>query len=155
MSIWDRMVGALRGHAATFEDIMSDRAASAQAFVISVISTTLVAGIDDPSVGNLLLGAFAGAIGLVAWTGVLWVVARGLGMTGRYTPLMRAIGFTALPFVLTPIPVVGAIAAVFSIALQVVAVRTVFKATMARAAATVVAPWLLLVTAVVVAQFNR
>ncbi len=150
-----RLVGVLRGDAGTLDRLSQDRGATGQAFAISAAASAIGQFTIDREIGALVLGGVSGSIGLVAWSLLLWSNGRMLGGTARWSEVLRGVGFAAAPFVLIGIPVVGVAAVVYSVALQVAALKHIHGTTTARSMAAVVTPWLLLVLAVALGTPGR
>jgi hypothetical protein len=136
-SFQDRVVGAIRLQAATFEDIERDPSAVSQAAIVVVAAT--IAG----SIGALRYGLFLGTtvasivFGLIGWAvgaAVVWLVGTRL-MPGKNTEadfqqVLRVIGFAQAPGlfnVLGIIPFLGWLVRVavwiWTLAALVIAVR--------------------------------
>jgi hypothetical protein len=143
-----RLGSVLRGDGATLRRLSKDRGATGQAFAITAAASAVGQFTIDREVGALALGAVSGSIGLVAWSLLLWSNGRMLGGMARWAEILRGVGFAAAPFVLIGIPVVGVAAVVYSVALQVAALKHIHGITTGRSMAAVVTPWLLLVVAV-------
>jgi hypothetical protein len=150
-----RLAGALRGDGATFRHLSKDRGATTQAFTITAVASAIGQFTIDGELGAFALGAVSGSIGLVAWSILLWSNGRMLGGTARPMGVLRSVGFSAAPFALIGIPVVGVAAVVYSVALQVAALKHVHGITTARSLLAVVIPWLLLVVAVALGAPDR
>jgi hypothetical protein len=142
----------MRGDGSAFLDVATDRAATAQAFGVTAVASALGQAALEQDPAALVLGAVSGTIGLVAWTALLWTIGRLLGGSARLPGLLRGIGYTAAPFALIGIPVVGTIAVIYSIGLQVIATRRIHAFGITKAMTSVIVPWLLLVLAVALAR---
>ena len=147
-----RLFRLLGGDFDVFEDIASDPRATLEAAAIAAVSSAIAIYTANRDIGAIALGAVAGVLGLAGWTAVLWVTGRLLGGGASPSPLARAVGYTAPPFALSGIPILGVIAAIGSVALQIVAVRRLHSLAPGRAAIAVIAPWLALVAFGVLVQ---
>lgn len=140
-----RLLRLARGDLTLFDDTAADPRATTEAFVISAVASALGTFTTTGTAGALALGAVAGMVGLAGWTAVLWTTGRGLGGHGSPIGLLRAIGYTAPPFALSGIPIVGVAAVIGSVALQVVVVKRLHRLATGRALAAVLVPWVALV----------
>ncbi len=140
-----RLMRLARADLAVFEDLAVDPRATVEAFVISAIASAIGTFTTTGTSGALALGAVAGMVGLAGWTAVLWITGRSLGGQASPMGLLRAIGYTAPPFALSGIPIVGVAAVIGSMALQVVVVRRLHHIATGRAVTAVIVPWVALV----------
>lgn len=100
---------------------------------------------------NLLAGLIIAPIGLLIWTGIVYLVGKMFGGQGTYSQLLRPIGYSGAPFALGIVPVVGGIAGlIYSAIIQVRAVIQVNKVSQGSAIATVVIPMAVLVVGLVI-----
>lgn len=156
----ERVVGALRLDAATYDEVEHDESALGQAagvVVLGILATaigTSGAGIEGSVVGaslGALLGWFVSAL-FVWFVGVQW-----MDHTSDLSELLRTLGFASAPqlvLVLAILPLVGPIIAlaviVWGLAAYLIAVREALDVTTGRAALVcVLAFGLKLVTAAV------
>ena len=116
-SFQDRVVGALRLQAATFEDVEHDPTAVSQAAI--VVLAVGVAGV----IGSMAYGLHAGSaivvilFGLIGWavsSAVVWLVGTrllpGKNTEADYGQLLRVVGFAQAPGLFTVlgiIPILG------------------------------------------------
>ena len=135
-SMTERMIGAAKLDAQTYEEVEADQTATGQAMAVVVISS-FAAGIGTLGSGGirgLALGAIAALIGWFVWAGVTYLIGVKL-MPEPQTQsdmgeLLRTIGFSASPGVLRiagVIPFLGGFIAfgvsVWMLVAMVVAVR--------------------------------
>ena len=109
-SMTERMLGASKLQAATFEEIEADVTATPQAFGVVVLSS-VAAGIGA---GGGLAGLLAGAVGslllwyvwayLTFWIGTRWLAEP--QTRGTYGEVLRTIGFATAPGILRVIGVI-------------------------------------------------
>jgi hypothetical protein len=131
----ERVIGAARLDAATYEEIEHDPSAIGQALAVVAVAS-IAAGIGN--VGGqgagLVAGALASLIGWVVWAAVTWFVGTrvlpGPATEADVGQLLRTIGFSAAPgafAILGAVPGVGWLlalaASVWQLAAMVVAVR--------------------------------
>jgi hypothetical protein len=134
-SFVERVVGAARLDARTYEEVEADTTAMGQAMAV-VAASALAAGIG--SIANGATGAVAavvaGIVGWFLWAVVTWLVGTKLmpepGTSADLGQMLRTIGFSAAPGLLNVlgiVPIVGLlvwlVAAVWQLVAMVVAVR--------------------------------
>jgi hypothetical protein len=134
-SFVERVVGAARLDARTYEEVEADTTAMGQAMAV-VAASALAAGVG--SIGNGATGAVAavvgGFVGWFLWAVVTWLVGTKLlpepGTSADLGQMLRTIGFSAAPGLLNVlgiIPLVGLVvwllAAIWQLVAMVVAVR--------------------------------
>ena len=141
-SFLERLLGALRLDADTFEEVEHDPGSLGQAAGVVALAG-LAAAIGAAGEG---VGAFGAVIGsLLGWAisaGFIWLVGVFfMEHTSDYPELLRTLGFASAPqllLVLRAIPVLGALAAVavffWGLAAWVVAVRQALDVSTGRAA---------------------
>ena len=142
MTFGERIVGALKLDARTFEDIEHDPGAMGQA--VGVIALAAVStGIGNVWYGGLsgiLFGVFTSLIGYSLWALVVWLVGTRVmpdpATKADFAETFRVVAFAAAPSVLgivTIIPLLGwpllFLLWIWSIAAMVVAVRQVLDYT--------------------------
>jgi hypothetical protein len=135
-SLTERMVGAAKLDAATYEEVEADATATPQAMLVVVLASVAggVTAMRGMGVGGFLLAALASLIGWYVWAFITYVVGTRL-LPGAKTQadvgqLLRTIGFSATPGlirVLAIIPGLGTlvsfVASVWMLVAMVVAVR--------------------------------
>jgi hypothetical protein len=141
-SFVERLMGALRLDAATYEEVEHDASALGQAAGV-VLLAALAAAIGTASRGDGgAIGAVFGALaGWLISTAFIWVVGvRWMNHTSDYRELLRTLGFASAPqilFVASGIPLLGVLIAVvawgWGLAAFVVAVRQALDVTTGRA----------------------
>ena len=134
-SFVERVVGAARLDARTYEEVEADPTAMGQAMAV-VAASALAAGVG--SIGNGATGAVAavvgGFVGWFLWAVVTWLVGTKLlpepGTSADLGQMLRTIGFSAAPGLLNVlgiIPLLGLfvwfVAAIWQLVAMVVAVR--------------------------------
>jgi Zn-dependent protease len=135
-SLTERMLGAAKLDAATYEEVEADASATTQAMLVVVLASVAdgVTALRGLGVGGLLLAALASLIGWYVWAFITYFVGTRL-LPGAKTQadvgqLLRTIGFSATPGlirVLGIIPGLGTlvsfVASVWMLVAMVVAVR--------------------------------
>lgn len=132
----DRMLGAARLRAATFEQVEADNAATGQAMLV-VLLVALATGIGSLQAGGLLglvLGILSALVGWAVWAWVTYFVGTRLFKTAQthanWGELARALGFAQSPGVLKVLgiipgvgPMIFALVSLWQLAAMVIAVR--------------------------------
>ncbi|MCY3801713.1 MAG: YIP1 family protein [Chloroflexi bacterium] len=136
----DRMLGAARLSADTYEEVERDRSATGQALLIVVLVTLasfvgqMLAGEEVDVVRGLVLGVIRGVVSWALWALFTWLIGATILRTEHteadWGQLARGTGFAQTPGllnVITFIPAIGLLIAlltfVWTIAGMVVAVR--------------------------------
>lgn len=136
----DRMLGAARLSADTYEEVERDRGATSQALLIVVLVTLasfvgqMLAGEQVDVVRGLVLGVIRGVVSWALWALFTWLIGATILRTedteADWGQLARGTGFAQTPGllnVITFIPAIGLLIAlltfVWTIAGMVVAVR--------------------------------
>jgi hypothetical protein len=143
-SFLERVIGALRLDAATFEEIEHDPGALGQAagvVVLAGVAAAIGAASQGGGGGGAVGAVFGSLLGWLLGTGFIWVVGVYLlEHTSDYRELLRTLGFASAPqllLVLRGIPALGALiglaAFLWGIAAFVVAVRQALDVTTGRA----------------------
>jgi hypothetical protein len=132
----DRMIGAARLKAATYEEVEADPRATGQAALVVVLASIAggIAALDEAGIRGLVFGTIINLAGWVAWAGITYVVGTKV-LSGPRTAsdvgqLLRTIGFSSAPGVLHAAgaipgvgPLVSIAASLWMLAAMVVAVR--------------------------------
>ena len=134
-SFVERVVGAARLDARTYEEVEADTTAMGQAMAV-VAASALAAGVGSISSGatGAVAAVVGGIVGWFLWAVVTWLVGTKLlpepGTSADLGQMLRTIGFSAAPGLLNVlgiIPLVGLVvwlvAAVWQLVAMVVAVR--------------------------------
>jgi hypothetical protein len=134
-SFVERVVGAARLDARTYEEVEADTTAMGQAMAV-VAASALAAGVGSISSGatGAVAAVVGGFVGWFLWAVVTWLVGTKLlpepGTSADLGQMLRTIGFSAAPGLLNVlgiIPLVGLVvwllAAVWQLVAMVVAVR--------------------------------
>ncbi|WP_353110951.1 YIP1 family protein [Salinisphaera dokdonensis] len=157
-SFTQRMIGAAKLQAPTYEEVEHDSSATGQAALVVALAA-LAAGIGalgavGGSIGFLLLNAVAALLGWLIWAAIIWAIGTKLLPEAQTEAdigqLLRTLGFAATPgllrvFGIIPIlgPIVWLVASVWMLATTVIAVRQAldYNSTL-RAVGVCVAGWL-------------
>jgi len=138
----ERLVGAMKLDAATYDEIEHDPSAMGQAVVVVVLASIATA---IGSVGGQGPGIIGGIIGnLVGWlvsTGVVWLIGvKFMKHTSDYAELLRTLGFASAPRVIAIlgfIPIIGILvmllAGILGLVAYVIAVRQALDVSTGRA----------------------
>jgi hypothetical protein len=132
----DRMIGAAKLEAATYEEVEADREATGQAALVVALASVAggIAAMDEAGMRGLVLGTLVNLVGWVVWAGITYLVGTKV-LPGPRTQsdvgqLLRTIGFSSAPgvlYVAGAIPRVGVVVALavslWMLAAMVVAVR--------------------------------
>jgi hypothetical protein len=135
-SLVDRMIGAAKLQAATYEEVEGDAQATGQAALVVALASVAagISALDEAGMRGLVLGTIANLVGWVVWAGIVYVVGTRL-LPGPRTQsdvgqLLRTIGFSSAPGVLNVVgvipgvgPIVALIVGVWMLAAMVIAVR--------------------------------
>lgn len=137
-SLPERMVGAMKGDAKTFQEIEADENALGQAIAVIVIAAvaSLIGNIFRAGVGAGIFGLIASLIGYAFWTVMVVLIGTKLlpepTTKANFTEGFRVIGFTASPgvfSVLAIIPILGPflqfLISIWMLVIGVIAVREV------------------------------
>lgn len=149
-SFGDRLMGALRLDAGTYEEIEHDPDALGQAAGVIALSA-VCAGIGGATGGlaAIVAGVVAAFVGWLLATGIVWLIGvRMMGHTSDYPELLRTLGFASAPQILLIVafvPVLGAIVRIgvffWGLAAYVVAVRQALDVETGRAVVVCVLAW--------------
>ncbi len=131
-----RLIGALKGDVATFEEVEHDEAATMQAAIVVVIAavlggigaglnTGILGGDDAPSFGGALITTIIGTLlGWLVWSAITHFIGSSLfGAQSSIGEMLRVIGFAHVALWLTVIPVVGGLAGLWFLWVAFKAVR--------------------------------
>lgn len=141
-SFLERVIGALRLDAATYDEIEHDETSLGQAAGVVVIAAVAAAiGAAGRGGGGAVGAVFGSLIGWLVSTAFVWVIGvYWMKHSSNYKELLRTLGFASAPNVLAVlggIPVLGGIATLvaflWSLAAFVVAVRQALDVTTGRA----------------------
>jgi hypothetical protein len=140
-SFVERVVGALRLDAPTFDEIEHDRGALGQAAGVVALGGVATAIGAGSGVGGLMAGVLGALLGWAISAGFVWLVGVFvMKHSSDYPELLRTLGFASAPqflLLLRGIPVLGAllglVALLWGLAAWVVAVRQALDVTTGRA----------------------
>jgi hypothetical protein len=137
-SLVDRMMGAARLDAATYEEVERDTNATVQAAIVVVLAA-LAGGIgslgDDEAGKAFISGIIGGLIGWVAFAAAAYFVGTKIlaasGTEADLGQLLRVLGFAQVPGLITVlgfIPVLGAILGLIAFIWLILTTITALKA---------------------------
>lgn len=142
MTFGERIIGAAKLDANTFEDIERDQSAMGQAAGVIVLAamSTGIGNIWYGGITGIIFSAFTSLIGYAAWAVIVWLVGTKLmpdpATKADFPETFRVIGFAAAPGLLgivTIIPILGWLVLfclwLWTIAAMVIAVRQVLDYT--------------------------
>jgi hypothetical protein len=140
-SFVERVIGALRLDAPTFDEIEHDRGALGQAAGVVVLGGVAAAIGAGGGAGGLIGGVVGALVGWAISAGFVWLVGVFvMKHTSDYAELLRTLGFASAPqflLLLRGIPVLGALiglaALLWGLAAWVVAVRQALDVSTGRA----------------------
>lgn len=138
----ERLTRVLKLDSAVFKEIADDESATGVAVGISALAAA-ISGIssDTNLIAGIVGGAIFGVIGLFVWTGLVFVTGKLFGGKAPFIKLVRPIGYAAAPFAIGIIPFLGLIGLVYSLVIQIRAVREVNEVGDGSAVATVLLPF--------------
>ncbi len=135
-TLTERMIGAARLDAQTYEEVEHDETATSQAMLVVVLASLAsgVAVFGQAGLLGLLLGTVMSLVGWVIWAAIVYFVGTRILPTAETEAdlgqLLRTIGFSASPGLLAVfgvIPGLGAliriVASLWQLAAMVVAIR--------------------------------
>ncbi len=153
----DRILGVIKLDAATYQEIDQDDSATGQAVLVAIAAaligglsgffgtTTVLGEVVEQSVGGWLTSAIIGTpIGLAIGTGILLLLGKMFKGQAEYMGLFRSLGFATAPTALGFIPVIGALASLWTAVCAVVAVRESHGISTGQAVITVLVPLIVL-----------
>ena len=166
MALQDRMIRAIRGEAALFEEVENDQAATTEALIIvglgavsvgvgSALLLTLI-GLPGAGVTALIRGVIGTLVGWAVFSGVAYFVGTRLfHATATWEEVLRTLGYAYTPMVIGiagAIPGVGSLvvlaASLWSLYLAFIAIRSALDVDTGKAVATIlisiVPSWIIL-----------
>jgi hypothetical protein len=137
----ERLVGALRLDAKIYAEVEQDPDATGQAAGV-VILTAIAAGFGAPDTGleGVIGSVFGSLLGWLVSTWLIWVIGvQWMKHTSNYPELLRTLGFASAPQIVMVFGLVAnaewvvIVAALWSLAAYVIAVRAALDVTTGRA----------------------
>lgn len=135
-SFTERMLGAAKLDAATYEEVEADRGATLQAMGVVVLAAlaTGIGAIAQVGLPGLILSVIAAVVGWAVWAALIWLIGTKLlpeaGTESDWGEVARTTGFAQTPGLLRVfgfIPVLGPLvvlaASIWQIVAVVIAVR--------------------------------
>ncbi len=131
-----RLIGALKGDVATFEEVEHDEAATIQAGIVVVVAallggvgaglnTSIIGGDDAPGFLSAFITAAIGALlGWLVWSVIThFIGSKFFGAQSSIGEMLRVIGFAHVVLWLTVIPIIGFFASLWFLFVAFKAVR--------------------------------
>ncbi len=149
----DRLTRALKLDSAVYSEVAEDPGGTTQALIVTAAAFA-IGGLTGEGnfFGNVIGGAVAGIVGLIIWSGVVLLLGKLFSGQATYTQLLRGIGLTAAPVALSVIPFLGFLGLVYSLIMQVRAVKELHKISDGAAVVVVLIPWIIFtILAVIIA----
>lgn len=149
----DRLTRALKLDSAVYSEVAEDPAGTTQALIVTAAAFA-IGGLTGEGnfFGNVIGGAVIGILGLIFWSGVVLLLGKLFSGQATYTQLLRGIGLTAAPVALWVIPFLGFLGLVYSLIMQVRAVKELHKISDGAAVVVVLIPWIIFtILAVIIA----
>lgn len=150
-SMIERMKGAAKLDAQTYEEVEADSSATGQAAgVVVLVAVAQGIGAAGFGVPGLIGGAIAALVGWLLWAGITYLIGdKLLGGTATWSELLRTIGFAQTPgllMILAFVPVLGHLVAVvvsiWVLIAGVIAIRQALDFGTGKAVATAILGWL-------------
>ncbi|HET8524919.1 MAG TPA: YIP1 family protein [Thermomicrobiales bacterium] len=166
-SLVDRMIGALRLDARTFEGIEHDTGATGQAAIVVILAAIAggIGTVGEEGGQGFFAGIISSLIGWAVFAGFAYFVGTrllaGPATQSSWSEVLRTLGFAYTPMILTVlgfIPILGAIisliAFIWFLAAGVIALRQALDMDTGRAVMVGVVAWLLqIVVAIIISLF--
>lgn len=153
-SLTDRMLGAARLDAATYEEVEADRGATGQAaMVVAIVAVaTAIGNIGEGSTG-IVGGLIAAFFGWLVWSALTYFIGTRLfGGRADWGELLRTIGFAQAPGVLNVlgiVPLFGGliqfVVSLWMLVAGVIAIRQALDVSTGKAVITALIGWLAVV----------
>jgi len=138
----ERLQRVLKLDSTVFKELAEDENGTGVAVGISALASAISSISSDTNIiAGIIFGAIFGAIGLFVWTGLVFVTGKVFGGKATYSQLVRPIGFSAAPFAIGIIPILGIVGLAYSLVIQIRAVREVNEVGDGSAVATVLLPF--------------
>lgn len=140
--IIERLRRALQLEPAVYREIAADDAATGQAIAVAAVAG-LIGNLTGSGnfIGRVIAGAAGAVIGLLIWTGIIFLVGKIFQGQATYIQLLRGMGYSSAPFALGVIPFLGFVGFIYAIIMQIRAVREINQVSDGGAVATVLIPW--------------
>lgn len=150
-SIVDRMIGAARLDAGTYEEVESDYNATGQAalVVVLVAIASAIGGLNEGGRG-IISGMVVAIVGWLLWSAIAWVIGdKVFGGTATWGELLRTVGFAQSPgvlLILGIVPVlgglVGFVVSIWMLVAGIIAIRQALDFGTGKAILTALLGWI-------------
>ena len=148
--IIDRLRRALTLDPTVYPEIANDDNATVQAVGVAALASLIGSLFQEGTfVGRLISALIGAAIGLFIWSGIVFLSSKLFGGQAPYISLVRPIGYAAAPFALGLVPFLGFIGLIYSLIIQIRAVREVAGLSDGAAVAAVLLPFAIIVIPIV------
>ena len=123
----EQLTRVLKLEPAVFTEIAEDERAIGPAIGIAALASAIASLTGSGGiVGRVLGGAIGAVIGLFIWTAIVFLMSKAFGGKATYGQLVRPLGYSSAPYALAIVPVLGAlVGAIWSLVIQIRAVREV------------------------------
>lgn len=144
--IIERLTRVLKLEPAVYKEIADDEGAIGPAIGVAAIASVIASLTGSGGiVGRIFAGAIGAVIGLFVWTAIVFLMSKAFGGKATYGQLVRPLGYSSAPYALAIVPVLGAVVgAIWSLLIQIRAVREVNEVGDGTAIAIVLIPFAIL-----------
>src|SRR5918998_1695594 len=162
-SIVERMIGAARLDARTYEEVEHDSNATPQAAIVVVLAAiaTGIGAIREDGFGGLIGGVISGLIGWALFAGLCYFIGtRVLGTaqtSASWSEVARPLGFSYAPNILGVLgfipgigPLIAALASIWALVAGIIAIRQSLDFSTGRAIGTAVIAFLVVVVVIAI-----
>lgn len=158
-SLTERMMGAAKLDASTYEEVEADSTATGQAaMVVAIVAVAQAIGASGHGMGGIIAGLIAAFFGWLIWSGITYVIGdKVLGGTATMGEMLRTIGFAQSPgvlYILAIIPGLGWIVrfavAIWILVAGIIAIRQALDFGTGKAILTAVLGWLAVIIPMII-----
>ena len=124
--IIDRLRRVLTLDPTVYPEIANDDGATGQALGVAALASLIGSLLQEGNfIGKIISAIIGAAIGLFIWSGLVFVSTKLFDGEAGYIQLVRPIGYAAAPFALGLVPFLGVVGMIYSLIIQIRAVRSV------------------------------
>lgn len=162
-AIVERMIGAARLDARTYEEVEHDTNATPQAAIVVVLAAIAggIGSIREDGFGGLIFGILTGVVGWAIFAGLCYFVGTRILATAQtsanWSEVARALGFSYTPYLFGVLgfipgigPVIAGLASIWALVAGIVAVRQSLDFSTGRAIGTTLIAFLIVVVVIVI-----